>query len=282
MKIFLTGATGFIGSAVLTKLREAGHQVTAIVRSQEASLKVERAGAVGIIGDLFDPAWIAAELATHDAVIHTAAGGDQSDRHMNAALIDAAVNVLGGTDKPVVLTGGVWAHGSGDDLSESDELDPPELVAWRVDGERRLLESDVRATVIRPGIAYGHGGGIPALLTAQAAQDGPAPLFGTGQQHWTTVHVDDLADLYVAALGGRGGEAYLGVNGDNPTVLELAEALDTDVEPEGDEATRARLGAFGEALLLDQQATGAKARQQLGWSPTQPTLVEELGASYRA
>lgn len=272
MKILLTGGTGFIGSAVLQRLIDAGHQVTAVVRSQSSSLAVENTGGVAVIGDLFDQDWVASELSTHDAGIHAAAGGDEHDPALNDAVIAAAIEAYSGTDKPFVHTGGVWVYGSNPAISEDSELAPPAVVSWRPEGEQRLLDSDVRATVIQPGIVYGHGQGIPAMVAA-----GPPP--GTGEQHWATVHVDDLADLYLLALDVPGGQAYLAASGTNPTVADLARAAGVDQEPEGDAATLERLGPFGEALVLDQQVSGAKAKA-LGWGPGRPTLVEELEAGY--
>lgn len=273
MKIMLTGGTGFIGSAVLDHLIDAGHQVTAVVRNQASSLAAEKAGAVAVIGDLFDTTWLASELHTHDALIHTAAGGNENDAALNDAVIDAAISAFTGTSKPFVHTGGIWMYGSNPSISETSNVAPPTIAAWRPAGEQRLIASGIRASVVQPGIVYGHGSGIPAWV----ARGGPLP--GTGEQHWTTVHVDDLADLYMWALDAPGGQSYIGASGQNPTVQEIGEALGGDIAFAGDDATRENLGAFGEALLLDQKATGAKAKS-LGWQPTRPSLIEELAAGY--
>jgi nucleoside-diphosphate-sugar epimerase len=116
---------------------------------------------------------------------------------------------------------------------------------------------------------------------AGGVEEGRLTLIGSGEQHWTTVHVDDLADLYVRVLTqAPGGKAYIAASGDNPTVRELGEAIADTVVPESDEATVARLGGFGEALLLDQQASGQRARSELGWQPSRPTLVELLAKGY--
>jgi nucleoside-diphosphate-sugar epimerase len=276
MKILLTGGTGFIGSAVLDRLVAAGHSVTAVVRSQKSSLHVQDAGATGIIGDLFNADWLAAELRGHDAAIHTAAGGDERDAALNDAVIDAAISAFSGTQKPFIHTGGIWAYGNGAAITEATPLDPPALTAWRAAGEQRLLDSGIKASVVQPGIVYGYGNGIPAMVTGSVV-DGILPVFGSGEQHWATVHVDDLADLYVRVLDeAPGGRAYIGASGHNPTVRELGEALGAAVVPETPEATVARLGGFGEALLLDQQANGARAKNELGWQPTRPSLVDAL------
>ncbi|MCK5891757.1 NAD-dependent epimerase/dehydratase family protein [Aeromicrobium sp.] len=274
MKIVLTGGTGYIGSAVLDRLTTAGHEVTAIVRSDASRATVEQAGATGLVGDLFDSTWLREQLVQHDAAIHTAAGSDADDQALNTSVVEAAIAAFGGTTSPFVLTGGVWTYGSGTDLAEDAAANPVPLTAWRVPLERQLLASDVRASVIQPGIVYGHGAGIPAMIISQKSYP------GTGDQHWTTVHVDDLAELYLAALDAPGGQAYLGVSGENPMVREIGGAIGPEVTAQGDEATLETLGAFGEALLLDQQASGAKARADLGWTPSRPTLVELLREGY--
>ena len=139
--------------------------------------------------------------------------------------------------------------------------------------EQRLLASGIRASIVQPGIVYGHGIGHPRLLMARR------PAARHREQHWTTVHVEDLADLYVRALDAPGGQSYIGASGQNPTVREMGAAIGGDMSFAGDDATRENLGGFGEALLLDQKATGAKARS-LGWQPSRPSLLEELAAGY--
>lgn len=281
MKVLLTGGTGYIGSSVLDVLVADGHHVTAVVRNERSSLKVSDRGAIGVIGDLFDARWLASELQTHDAAIHTAAGGNDRDPALNDAVISAVISTFSGTKRPFIHTGGIWTYGTNLTIKETATPQPPALTAWRPAGEQRVLTSGVKASVIQPGIVYGHGGGIPAMLTEAVDDEGRLTLIGGGEQHWVTVHVDDLADLYVRALGrAPGGHAYVAASGVNPTVRELGEALSDAVTSELPEDTIARLGAFGEALLLDQAATGERARSELGWSPSRPTLVELLTNGY--
>ena len=180
-------------------------------------------------------------------------------------------------------TSGIWVYGDNADIAEDSPFAPPALTAWRLAVERSVLDADLVATIVAPGIVYGHGGGIPAgVLVPGRDEQGRVRLVGDGTQHWTTVHVEDVAALYVTVVerGERLGHV-VAASGVNPTVREVAEAAagDAGVAPETAEASRARFGAlFADALLLDQQATGAKARS-LGWTPTRPTLVEELRAS---
>jgi nucleoside-diphosphate-sugar epimerase len=283
MNILLTGATGYIGSAVRSALVAAGHTVTALVRSEAAADRVAGDGVQPVTGDMRDADLVRGLAAKSDGVIHTASPGDGTSAAAEAGFAGA---VLAGLDGVFVRTGGVWVHGTGDAITEETPLDPPPIVAWREAVDRRVLAaSGIRAVLIEPGVVYGHGGGIPRLVVAAEQAGGALTLIGDGTQHWVTVHVDDLAELYVAALERAGhGETFLGAGGANPTTRELGEAasrrlgLGGRVVPEDPAVTVERLGEFGRALLLDQQADGGKARRVLGWRPSRPSLLEEIAS----
>jgi len=278
MKILLTGGTGCIGSTILERLIAADHQVTAIVRSQKSSLQVTDAGATGLIGDLYDAEWLASELVQHEAAIHTAAPDDGTAADLDDAVIDAVIAAFGGTAKPYVHSGGIWTYGNNSAIDEGGPIEPAAVSEWRTEREARLLAADVRATVIQPAIVYGRGEDLVNVITSgPRSASGALTLVGNGDQHWTTVHVDDIADLYVLALDAKGGETFVGASGVNPTVRELAEAVSQSVVEESVEASRDRLGAgLADALLLDQRASGARARRDLGWNPSRPSLVDQL------
>ena len=281
MKVLLTGGTGFIGSAVLARLIEGGHTVEAVVRNDDAARRVISAGAAAHVHDLTDVEWLSGLLRTVDAAIHTAAPSDGSNAAFDDAVIDAVISAFSGTDKPFVHTGGIWSYGSGTDITEATPNNAPALTAWRQQRETRILVSPVTAAVIAPALVYGDGGGIPALVADSPTRDGAWLAIGTGEQHWTTVHRADLADLYVLVLEQRGEGTFIAASGDNPTVAELTAAASggLPIAAEGAEASRGRLGeAFADALMLDQQATGALARATFGWVPSRRPLVEELGA----
>nr|BFE62071.1 NAD-dependent epimerase/dehydratase family protein [Dactylosporangium thailandense] len=275
----MTGGTGYIGSAVVRELVAAGHAVTALVRSDEAADKARKNGAEPAVGDLFDAGWTAARFAEGDAAAHIAATGGPDTVEFDKAIVAAAIEA--GT--PYVHTSGIWIWGDNPDITEDSPLAPPALTAWRVPVERSVLDADQPTSIVAPGIVYGHGGGIPAGVLAPARDErGRVRLVGDGSQHWTSVHVDDVAVVYRLVLEHGSGLGRLVVaSGVNPTVRELAEAAagGAGVAPETAGESRARLGElFADALLLDQQASGAKARG-LGWTPSGPSLVEELRAS---
>lgn len=287
MNVFLTGATGHIGSAVLPALLAAGHSVTALVRSEQKAAAVRTAGAQAVVGDIQDLASVRRWAAGAEAVLATASPGDATSSAVETAFAEAVLDGLrpGAT---FLRTGGVWVHGSGPAITEETPRDAPALVAWREKLDSLVLTAPgIRSVLIEPGLVYGNGIGIPTLVFAGERAGDPAALrlVGPGTQHWTSVHVDDLAELYVAALErAESGSVYLGVSGHNPTVRELGEAasrrlgLDGRVVAEDAAALVERLGGFGEALLLDQQATGEKARRELNWKPSRRSLLEEFAA----
>ncbi|WP_431221185.1 NAD-dependent epimerase/dehydratase family protein [Leifsonia xyli] len=282
MNILLTGATGFIGSSVLPRLLDEGHTVTALVRDADKASIVEAAGATALIGDAADAALVEQAARASDGVIHLASGQD-----VDAVLVPAVIAGLAGSGKPFVHTGGVWTYGSNDDITEESPVAPPALTAWRGTAEGLVRAAEgVRGSIVVPSIVYGHGKGLPNVIVGAPRGSDAAPalrLIGDGSQHWATVHVDDLAALYVLALErGEAGATYIGASGHNPTVRELAEAAAQaadvpSVAAESVEESCSRLGeGLADALLLDQQARGSKARIDLGWEPNEPTLLQEL------
>jgi nucleoside-diphosphate-sugar epimerase len=286
MKVLLTGGTGYIGSAVVKSLLAEGNEVTAVVRSRSSADKVTKNGAIAVIGEITDTAWMTAQLEAVDGAIHTASPGDQTSVAFETSMCKAVVAAFGGSDKPYIHTSGAWVYGSGDDLTEATPFDAPALVAWRAEVENIVMHSDVHAGIVAPGIVYGHGAGLINVLASGPKDDqGALHLIGDGTQHWITVHVDDLADLYLRALEQRATGYYIGAGGQSPTVRDLGEAIagPAGVHPETADETRSRLGAgLADALLQSQQATGGKARADLGWEPAAPSLLDELRAGHKS
>src|SRR3954447_19404782 len=276
MKVALTGATGFIGSHILSELEAHGHEVTALGRDV----------------DLYDrPAGVDL-LRAVDAAIHTASPGDETSANLDAAVADAAIEAFAGTGKPYIQISGIWVYGDNSSISEESPFKAPALVAWREPIERRVLgATGMRGVVVVSGVAYGDGGGgVPGVLLGSPRDDaGNLITVGSGQQHWPTVHAADLADFFRRVLEDDSARGYYVIaDGLNPTVAELTEAAAVAVGARGavpgsDDEAKARLGAyFAEVLLLDQATDAAKARAELGWAPSRPGLVHEFrDGSYR-
>jgi nucleoside-diphosphate-sugar epimerase len=293
MKVALTGATGFIGSHVMTELQEHGHGVTALVRAQAQAETVAARGATAVVVDLYDRRAVASVLSGVDGTIHTASPGDATSADLDSAVVDAAIDALAGTGKPYVHISGLWIYGANPSVTEDSPFKAPPLVAWKLPIQTRLLDvSDMRGVVAVASTAYGDGGGgIPGLLLGSPRDDaGNLIMLGSGQQHWSTVHVADLADALRRVLEQDSARGYYIIDdGLHPTVAELTEAAAVPARapaavPGSDDEARARLGdLFAEVLLLDQGTDTTKARAELDWRPSHSGLVEEFrNGSYRA
>jgi nucleoside-diphosphate-sugar epimerase len=286
MKIALTGATGFIGSHILTELRSHGHEVTALVRGDAEAANVVARGATPAIVDLYDRRAVVELFSDADGAVHAASPGDTTNADLDLAVVEAAIEAFDGTGRPYAHISGLWVYGSNTSISEDSPFNPPPMVAWKEPIERRLLEATgMRGIVIVSSVAYGDGGGgIPGLLLGSPRDpDGNLIMLGTGRQHWPTVHVADVAAVFRRALEDAAARGYYVIgNGLNPTVAELTEAAAVAVGapgavPSSDDEARARLGdIFADVLLLDQATTAAKARTELGWQPTHPGLADEF------
>jgi nucleoside-diphosphate-sugar epimerase len=292
MKVVLTGATGFVGSHILTELTEHGHEVTAAVRNDTQADSVAAAGAVPAVVDLYDRQALVSVLSSADGALHTASPGDATSANLDSAVVDAATEAFAGTGKPYLHISGEWIYGNNPDITEKSPINAPAMVAWKEPIERRVLDgAGMRGVVIVSGSVYGDGGGgIPGVLLGSPRDDaGNLIMLGTGQQHWTTVHAADLADFFRRALEDESARGrYVISNGANPAVAELTEAAAVAVGapgavPGSDDEARARMGDyFAEVLLLDQGSDAAKARAELGWHPSHPGLVDEFRhGSYR-
>jgi len=288
MHVFLTGATGYIGSAIAQALQKSGHRVTGLVRSQEEEKKLKAPGIRPYKGDLLNVATIEQAAREADGVIHAAATNDATMAQVDTSVVRAILAALKGTNKPFIYTSGVWVMGNtgGQVADESKPPDPIPLIAWRVPLEGEIAaaaKQGVRTIIIRPADVYGRGGGLLAMFVQSAREHGATRYVGTGENRWPLVYVDDLADLYVRALeNAPAGTLLIGAHGPSHRVRDLAEAASNGAGADGRteawplEEARKSLGPFADALTLDQQVSGDKAKRLLGWSPKAPSVLEDL------
>ena len=283
MRIFLTGATGYIGSAVLEAGLRAGHGMTALVRDPEKAEHVSQRGASPVIGELSKPASYAAAAEQCDATIHTAFEHSKRGQRVDRQAIDTLMAAAGrradaGRPACIIYTSAVWVLGpTQGHAAEETPLNPTPFVAWRPEHEALVLEGSrgglIRTAVVRPGIVYGGARGIIADLLKDA-RNGLLRVVGDGRNHWPCVYDRDLADLYVRVAASSDASGVFHVNDEaDECVDDIVDAIARHVRTRPDvrhvplQEARAKMGPYADALALDQIVRSPRARA-LGWAPT--------------
>lgn len=277
--VFVTGATGYIGGAVARAFRRAGYRVHGLTRHASKAAALASDEIVPVIGTLQDAASWRGAAAAADVLVHAAVDYSADTMALDRATAAALVEIGAPHRAMVIYTSGVWVHGATGTAvaDESSPLRPIDLVAARVATERLVLDAaSVRGIVIRPAIVYGRRGGLTAGFFEGGA------IVGDGANCWPLVHVDDLADAYLrAAERGRAGAVYIVANPSRTTVGDLAAAARSAAGLAGEARrlsladARKTLGAFADALALDQQVSAARAQRELGWQPRHADFVDE-------
>lgn len=286
MRVFLTGGSGYIGKVTIAALIRRGHEVSALARTDASARTVAALGATPVSGDLTDTDVLRTAAAAADGVIHLGASYSPDAPQVDRAAAQAMQEGIGHRGA-YIHTGGAWVYGDTDGVVDEDAPQhPPLITAWRGDNERRVLDAAAdggRPVLVMPGVVYGHGAGLTnAFFTEPGRAVGAVPCIGDGANHWALVHVDDIAELYALALDATPGSVYLGVSDQNLPLADIVQALTQAAGCPGrvetltlDEA-RERMGPIAEAFALDQQLTGARARKELGWTPTHLDALKEL------
>ncbi len=294
MQVFVTGATGYVGSSVATAFRRAGHRVWGLTRTEEKARRLAQQEIEPVVGELGDPKTYADVAAECAVLVHAAfeysANGVAKDKKAIETLIEAGRR--GAKPKTLIFTSGAWVHGDTGDrmVDETTPLDPIKLVAWRPAQEQLVLEaSGVRGLVIRPGCVYGGPGGLTAPWFADASAGKAPTVVGDGRSRWTMVHGDDLADAYLrVGESGLGGEVFDISDRSRATVLEMATAAACaagyrgEIRPVPLAEVAKTMGDFAEALALNQHVDARKAVRRLGWQPRHGGFLDEVDLYYRA
>ena len=277
MRVFLTGGTGYVGSAVLEALVRGGHQVEALVRNSEGAAKVQAHGATPVLGDVLQTAsWRDATTAA-DGSIHAAMESGPRAREVDAAAVDVLTSLPPKDHRFLIYTSGIWVLGPAPaPVDESAPLNPLEIVSWRPAHEKRVLDSasaGIRPLVVRPGILYGGSRGIVGDLLNDAANS-LVRIIGSGENHWPLIYDRDLGELYARLVNTPAASGvYHATDHGDETVNEIVAAL-------GDHAhtppsirhvplpeARKKMGPYADALALDQRVRSPRARA-LGWTPS--------------
>jgi nucleoside-diphosphate-sugar epimerase len=288
MRVFVTGATGFIGSAVVRELIDHGHQVVGLARSDHAAATLDAAGAQVHRGALDDLDSLRSGAAAADGVIHTAFIHDFS-RMESAAQIDlAAIEALGatleGSGRPFVITSGTALIRPGHVVTEEDEpgaAGHPRLGTEQV--VKQMAGRGVRTSIVRPGASvHGEGdhGFVPVLIDI-ARTKGVSAYIGDGANRWPAVHRLDAAPIYRLAMeNAPAGSVFHAVADEGVPAREIAEIigrhLDVPVESVAPEDAGEHFGWMGAFFGVDAPASSALTQERLGWKPVHLGLIADL------
>jgi nucleoside-diphosphate-sugar epimerase len=297
MKIFITGASGYIGGSVAVHLRDQGHDVTGLVRSDENAARLAALGVVPVVGHLAETAVIARAVQASDAVINTAEADDVD-------LLKPLLAALMGTGKALIHTSGssIVVDDAQGEIASSiifDDDDPytPMLHRLKRVAVDRLVRTagvsdGIRATVICPTMVYGAGRGLRRdshqipLLIAKSRSIGAGAYIGKGAPIWSNISIDDLVTLYSLAVEKAPAGAFFFAENGEATFLEIAETISRSLGLSGetqswslDDAIAEIGGVARVALATNCRVRATNARRLLGWAPDGPSLTEALVAA---
>jgi nucleoside-diphosphate-sugar epimerase len=286
VKVFLTGATGFIGTALVKELIGAGHQVLGLARSDAGAKALTAAGAQVHRGDLEDLESLRSGAAQADGVIHTGFVHDFS-RFKEVCEIDRrAIEALGsglaGTDRPLIVTSGVAGLAAPGQVATEDQAVPPDFPLPRVSEQTALAVKGVSASVMRlPQVHDPVKQGLVTHLIAVAREKGRSAYVAEGRNRWAAAHVSDVARLYRLALEKHeAGAKYHAVAEEGVPMRDIAEAIGRGLKiPAVSLSPEEAAVHFGWLAMFagsDLAASSEKTRKKLGWHPTGPELISDL------
>lgn len=289
MRVFLTGATGFIGSRIIPELIAAGHQITGLARSDISAKILEALGAEVYRGTLDNPESLRNGAARADAVIHTAFDHDFTNFVANCEKDRLVIRILGdalkGSDRPLLITSGVGMGDAGEGQPATEQVFKPENINPRVASElegARLLEEGVDVRVVRlPQVHDTRRQGLISSRVEIARQKGAVAYVDEGANRWSAAHVSDVAKLYVLVLNkGEKGKRYHAVAEEGvparAIALAVSERLSLPLVSLTSEDAAAYFGWFALFSEMDLIASSAWTQSQLGWKPVGPGLIDDL------
>jgi nucleoside-diphosphate-sugar epimerase len=297
MKVFITGATGYIGNAVARTFRRAGHDVYGLTRSQDKANLLWQDEIKPVIGDLNKSDTYASIAKDAEILIHAAADMGNDMANLDRTATERFVGWAKDTNRQrtFIYTSGCWVYGNtkNEKVTEASALNPLSIVSWRPAIEELVLKGStdrLTTLVLRPGVVYGGKGGLTSGWFQAAEKDGVTKIVGEGYNRWPMVHVEDLANAYLrAALFRTKNEIFNVTDRSRYTVREMAQNASRATGKNADvkvwsltDAAKTLGQPFADALVSDQHVDSWKAINLLGWNPHFGGFVDDAEQFYNA
>lgn len=295
MRVFITGAAGFIGKATVKELIQNGHQVLGLARSDASAATITKLGGEPHPGSLEDLESLKSGAKASDGVIHLAFIHNFQNLNHSAAVDRAAIEAMGetlaGTGKPLIIASGLLDLAEGRLATEDDKGDPKQALSdrFKADDIIAALSTDkqVRGMIMRfsPTVHGDNDWAFIPMFIKMAREKGKAVYIGDGSSRWPAVHRDDAAVLLRLALEkGRAGGVYHAVAEEGIPIKDImgtiGKRLNLPVKGTSVEEATGVLGFFATLIAMDNPVSSEKTRKELGWTPTRPGLLEDVEANY--
>lgn len=293
MRVFITGASGFIGNAVALAFKANGHTVYGLTRNPDRASELQKHEIIPVIGQLEKIDTYQSYLSQTEVWVHCAFENSSEGVEKDAVAVNGLVHAAQGSylPKTLIYTSGVWVYGDtkGKIVDEASMLNPFDIVQWRPAHEDRVLNipsKSIKSVVIRPGYVYGGSGSLTDAWFRDA-ENGQLSVIEGGKNRWAMIHRQDLASAYVlAAEKGVSGAVFNIVDSSRCTVAEIAEEIYTNLGMQKKVANlssteaKNKFGLLAEPFAASQMISNEKARRLLGWLPQQPQFIESISNLY--
>ena len=292
MKVFITGATGYIGFNIAQTFRNAGYQVFGLTRSNENAVKLRKNEIIPVLGSMQSPNSYMKAIEDSDIIIHAAADYNANFSELDKTTVKEIINGIKRTGeiKKFIYTSGTWVYGNTMDkiINEKNAANPIKIVNWRPEIDEIVISNPyINGVVMRPGCVYGIKGGMTNDWFESIENHNEINIVGDGSNHWPMVHAMDLANAYLlAAQTNVGGEIFNiaeeASSSINKIILGIKELINFKGKINYVPLKKAieGMGDFAEALAIDQRFDTAKAKNILNWSPNHSGFYNELELYY--
>lgn len=287
IKVFITGVTGYVGSVIAQHFVSQGYQVSGLIRSQEKTEQLVKMGVSPVLGNLEDFALLEDCVRNADGVIHTAISHTSDMEKIDVSAVQAMLNGLEGSGKPFMYTSGTLIYNDTFQkvVDEESDVNPLPFLQWKANMEQQVLKAakrDIRTIVIRPTLVYGRGGGLVQATIRRTKLTQSAHYIHDGQNAWSTIDVDDLADLYVRAYSrALPGTLFNAASKELITTKELMTSIGKIAGgvQVGSWTYEDAVNAMGPAAWgssINQRISGLRAERELQWKPIAHSILKEI------